>query len=226
MELRQLQQFQAAGALVRRNRHLNVLDPSLHLRGPRPLQGSRLVLELLRPVAPPPFSSQDGANQEVKAMVHAGHSQVLADIALGDSAGCSYSVSGTVFRRGFGTPQIEDISSEEELSYSDQGDPHSGTALNQLLITVEEQADNYSFPSSVATRVPLWNFAEQTPCGSKTQLKTATTQAQPVTSTPVKHVDPQTQAQAQMRPPAPAQPPRPAPAYFPQPQAAPPPPGG
>ena len=81
----------------------------------------------------------------------------------------------------------------------------------------------------MATRVTLWKFAEQTPSGSQTRLKTATTQAQPETCTLVKSADPQKQApaqaqlqtQAQIRPPAPAQPPRPAPAYFPQPQAAP-----
>ena len=49
-------------------------------------------------------------------------------------------------------PQIEDISSEGELSDSDQDDPHSGTlALNQFLIAAEEQADYDSFPSPVVT---------------------------------------------------------------------------
>ena len=88
-------------------------------------------------------------------------------------------------------PQTEDISSEGELSDSDQEDPHSGTpALNQLLITAEEQAYYNSFPSPVATRAPLWKFAEQTHSSSQTQAKTATTQAQPMTSTPVKTEDP------------------------------------
>ena len=72
---------------------------------------------------------------------------------------------------------------------------------------------------------PLWKFAEQTNSGSQTQPKTAATQAQPVTSTPVKPAGPQRQApaQAQMLPRAPGQPPRPASAYLPQPQDAPPP---
>ena len=80
----------------------------------------------------------------------------------------------------------------------------------------------------MATRVPQWKFAEQTPSGSQTRLKTATTQAQPETCTLEKPADPQkqapaqAQAQAQIWPPAPAQPIRPAPAYFPQPQALPP----
>ena len=96
-------------------------------------------------------------------------------------------------------------------------------------MAAEEQADYESFPSPVVTRPPLWKSAEQTPSGSQTRPKSATTQAQPVTSTPVKPAGPhrqaparaQPQAPAQMRPLAAAQPLRPAPAYFPQPQAAP-----
>ena len=49
--------------------------------------------------------------------------------------------------------QTEDVSSEGELSDSDQEDPHSRTpALYQLLITAEEQADYDSFSLPVATR--------------------------------------------------------------------------
>ena len=97
---------------------------------------------------------------------------------------------------------------------------------------VEEQADYDSFPSPVATTARLSGFSEQKPSRSQTQPKTATTQAQPVTSTPVKPADPQKQApaqaqkqaraQAQIWPLTPAQPPRPAAAFFPQPQATPP----
>ena len=87
------------------------------------------------------------------------------------------------------------------------------------------------------TRASLWKFANQTPSGSQTQPKSATTQAQPVTTTStVKPASPQRQApaqaqpqapaQAEMRPLAPARPPRLAPAYFPQPRAALPPPWG
>ena len=116
-------------------------------------------------------------------------------------------------------PQIEDISSEGEISYSDQADHHPGTVLNQLLMATEAQADYECFPSPVVTRPPLWKFAEQTPSGSQTQR---------VTSTPVKLAGPQRQAPARAQPQAPAQmqplaeaqPPRPAPVYFPQPQAA------
>ena len=67
--------------------------------------------------------------------------------------------------------------------------------------------------------------------GSQAQSKPATTQAEPVTSTPLKlavpqkqapaQAQPQAQAQAQMWPLAIAQPPRPAPAYFPQPGRSP-----
>ena len=98
LELRQLPQLQEAGTLVRRNRHPDVLVPRLHLRDPGPLQGlslqgSRLVLVLLRLWPPPPVSSQDGAtcNQECNGT---GHSQVFPDTAWGlYSAGCPYSVS-------------------------------------------------------------------------------------------------------------------------------------
>ena len=42
LELRQLHQFQETGALVRRNRHRDMLVARLHLRDPRPLQGLHL----------------------------------------------------------------------------------------------------------------------------------------------------------------------------------------
>ena len=74
--------------------------------------------------------------------------------------------------------QIEDISSEREISDSDQEDPHSVTiVLNQLLMEAEEQAEYDSFPLPLVTRAPLWKFTEQTPSGSQTQpkSKTATT---------------------------------------------------
>ena len=65
-------------------------------------------------------------------------------------------------------------------------------------MAAEEQADYDSFPLPVETRAPLWKFTEQTPSGSQTQpkSKTATTQAQPLTSTPVKPAGPQIQAPA------------------------------
>ena len=88
----------------------------------------------------------------------------------------------------------------------------------------------------MVTKTPLLQFAEQTPSGSQahtnTRIKSATAQALPMTSTPVKPAAPQVKAPAQaqphalvqalMRPLAPAQPHRPAPAYFSQPQASPP----
>ena len=130
-------------------------------------------------------------------------------------------------------PQVEDISSEGEIFDSDQED-HSGTPiLEELLMEREELKDYGSLSSPVVNKTPLWEFAEQTPLGSQAQTntKTAITQAQPATSTPVKptasqvkapaQAQPQAPAQAQMWPPAPAEPSRPAPTYFPHPQAAP-----
>ena len=59
----------------------------------------------------------------------------------------------------------------------------------------------------MVTKAPLWKFAEQTPSGSQTRLKSATTQAQPVTSTAVKPAGPRlSQAPAQAQPQAPAVP--------------------
>ena len=82
----------------------------------------------------------------------------------------------------------------------------------------QEELDGYdSFTSPVANKMPLWKFAEQTPSGSQAQskTKTATTQAQPVTSTLVRpaapqgkdsaQAEPQAPVQAQIRPPAPSQ---------------------
>ena len=105
------------------------------------------------------------------------------------------------------TPQIEDISSEGEISNSDQEAPHSGTPVLKVLLMVQEEVLDFdSFPLPVVTKTPLWKFAEQAPSGSHAQTitRTATAQAQPVTSTPVS-----------------AQHHRQAPAYFSQPQAAP-----
>ena len=61
--------------------------------------------------------------------------------------------------------------------------------------------------SPVINKTPLWKFADQTPSGSQAQTKTkaATTQAQPVTSTPAKPAAPQVKALAQAKPQAPAQ---------------------
>ena len=73
LELRQLPQFQAAGSLVRRNRHLDVLALRLHLRDMKGSPPSEIEASsstgIAQTVAPPPVSSQDGINQEVKAMV-------------------------------------------------------------------------------------------------------------------------------------------------------------
>ena len=108
-------------------------------------------------VAPPP--SQDDANQEVKAMVQDIVNSSLTQIGVIPQETLTQSQAQSL-NEDPEYLQIEDISSEGELSDSDQEDPHSGTpALNQLLITVEEQADYDSFPSPVATTAPLWKFA-------------------------------------------------------------------
>ena len=71
LELRQLHQLQAAGALVISNKHLGMLVPRLHPREPRPPppSGIQVSTGIAQTVAPCPVSSQDGAKQEVKAMV-------------------------------------------------------------------------------------------------------------------------------------------------------------
>ena len=93
-------------------------------------------------VAPPPASSQDRASQNVEGMVQ-------------DLVRSSQKKSDTM---DLEPTQIEDISSEGEISDSDQ-EEHSGTCSNELLNTQEELD---SFPSPVVTKTPLWKFAEQT----------------------------------------------------------------
>ena len=66
-----------------------------------PPSGIKVSTGIAQSVVPPPVSSQDGANQEVKTMVQ---DIVLPDTAWGDSAGCPYSASGTIFERASGTP--------------------------------------------------------------------------------------------------------------------------
>ena len=121
-----------------------------------------------------------------------------------------------------GTPQIEDISSEDEIFDSDQED-HSGTPVLEGLLMGREELENYDSLSPPVNKTPFWKFAEQTTSGSQTKTKASTTRAQPPTSTPAKpaapqvkaqaQAKPQAPAQAQMQPPAPAQPVQPAPAY-------------
>ena len=84
-----------------------------------PPSGIKVSTGMAQTVAPPPVSSQDGANQEVKAMVQ-------------DIVKCSLTQLGVI-------------------------------------------------PQDAPTK--SLKFAEQTPSGSQTQLKTATTQAQLLTST-------------------------------------------
>ena len=104
-------------------------------------------------VAPPPVSFQDGANQEMKAMVQDMAKSSLTQLGVmpQDTPTQSRAQSSN---EDLEPPQIEDISAEGEIS--DQEDHHSGTpVLNQLLMVVEEQADYESFPSPVVTRPPL-----------------------------------------------------------------------
>ena len=175
----------------------------------------------------PPTVTQDGAGQNVKAIIQ---DQVLKS-SLTQLGVILQEITPDQSRAQSDTlvpepPQIEDISSEGEIFYSDQED-HSGTpVLNELLMAQEELEDYDSFPSPVVTKSPLWKFADQTPSGSQaqTKTKTATAQAQHVTSTLVKpaapqvkapaQAQPQSPAQAQIWPPARAQPHRLAPAYF------------
>ena len=168
LELRQLHQLQAAGILVRRNKHLGVLVPRLHQRDPRPPPPSGIEVStgIAQTVALCYVSSQDGGKQEVKSMVQ-------------DSVKSSLTQLGVI-------PQ----------------DAPTQSLTRKIPIL---GADYDSFPSPVATRVPLWKFTKQTPSGSQTQPKTATTQAQSMTTTPVNPADPQKQAPAQTRPQAEAQ---------------------
>ena len=81
-------------------------------------------------VAPSPGSSQDGAYQEVKAMVQDidKSSMTQPGVVLQDAPTQSQAQSSN---EDLEPPQTEDISSEEELFDSDQEDPNSGTpALN------------------------------------------------------------------------------------------------
>ena len=170
---------------------------------------------------PLPASPQDGTSHDVKAMV-----QDMVKSSLTQLAGYSSE-----------DPHTASVTSSSmgEIFDSDQEGRDSGTPeLNQLVLTAEKQLDYDSFPTPSVTKASLWRFAEETPPGSQTPPKsrTATTQAQPVISTPAKpsgsqiqapaQAQPQAPAQAQTQPLAPAQSPRLAPAYFPQPQAAPP----
>ena len=129
-------------------------------------------------------------------------------------------------------PQLEDISFDSD---SDQEDHSVPPVLEELLMGRDELEDYDSLNSSpVTNKTPLWRFTEQTPSGSQSQTRThtATSQAQPATSTLAKPTVPQTKALAQAKPqapaqspvwpPVPAQPVRQAPARFPQPQTAPP----
>ena len=168
----------------------------------------------------PPTPSQDGASQTTK---------IRHGVIPQESPDQSQALSNT---REAEPPQIEDISSEDELpdSASDQ-EHHSGTpVLDELLMGPEELEDYHSINSSpVINKTPLWKFTEQTPSGSQAQTRTstATSQAQPKTSTPAKPAVPQTKALAKAKPqapapapvwpPAPAQPVKQAPARFPQP---------
>ena len=171
----------------------------------------------------PPTPNQDGDIQNTKTQL---------GVISQESTDQSQTQSDT---REVEPPQLEDISSEGQLPDSDQED-HSGTPVfEELLMGRDELEDCDSLNSLPATnKTPLWRFIEQTPLGSQAQTRThtATSQAQPATSTPAKpaisqtkalaQAKPQAPAQASVRPPAPAQPARQAPARFPQPQAAPP----
>ena len=187
------------------------------------VEGSRI--KVVSQTVVPPTPSQDGAIQNTKTQL---------GVISQESTDQSQTQSDS---REVEPPQLEDISSEGQLpdSNSDQED-HSGTpVLEELLMGRDELEDYDSLNSSPATnKTPLWRFTEQAPSGSQAQTRThtATSQAQPATSTPAKPVisqtkalaqaKPQAPAQAPVRPPAPAQPARQAPARFPQPQAPPP----
>ena len=76
-------------------------------------------------VAPPPVSSQDGANQEVKAMVQniVKSSLVQLGVIPQDTPTRPRAQSSKMEPE---PPRIEDISSEAEISNSDQEDPTLG----------------------------------------------------------------------------------------------------
>ena len=182
----------------------------------------------------PPTPSQDGAIQTIETVVQGLVKSSLTQLCVipQGSPDQSQAQSDT---RDPEAPQIEDISSEDELPDSDQED-HSGTPVLEELLMKQEKLEDYNSLNSspVINKTPLWKFTQQIPSGSQAQTKTntATTQAQPMTSTHAKPVAPRSKALAQAKPqapapaqiwsPAPAQPVRQAPADFPQPQAAPP----
>ena len=87
-------------------------------------------------MAPPPVSSQDGAGQEVKAMVQDIVKSSLTQLGVipQDAPTQSRAQSSNEAPE---PPQVQFVSSEGEISNSDKEDPHSGTpVLSQLLITI------------------------------------------------------------------------------------------
>ena len=160
----------------------------------------------------PPTPSQEGASQTTKTQL---------GVIPQESPYQSQSQSDT---RVVEPPQLEDISSEGELSDSDfDQEDDSGTPVLKELLMGRDELEVYDFLNSspVTNKTPLCRFTEQTPSGSQaqTRTRTATSQAQPATSTQAKPAIPQTKvlapAQAPVRPRAPAQPIRQAPACFP-----------
>ena len=157
---------------------------------PRPLRGlphsGIEVISSISQTEAPPTNSQAGASQYVEAMVQNLVRSSLTQFGVipKETPNQSQAQSDTIDPE---TPQVEDISSGGEIFYSDQED-QSGTVVNEFLMAQEELDGYDSFTSPVANKMPLWKFAEQTPSGSQAQskTKTATTQAQPVTSTLVR----------------------------------------
>ena len=68
LELRQLHQFQATGALEKEQVPRRASSQIASKRSQTP-SGIEVSTGIVQTVAPPPVSSQDGTNQEVKAMV-------------------------------------------------------------------------------------------------------------------------------------------------------------
>ena len=131
-------------------------------------------------VRTPPASPQDGAGQDLKAMMQDMIRSSLTEHGVIPKASPTQSQSIAVDKE---TPQVIGIS-KGELSDSEQEVPVQG-----LLNWTKMDYDSFAgLASPSVTRAPLWMFDEETPSGSQTrpQAQTITVQAQPITSTPAK----------------------------------------
>ena len=143
----------------------------------------------------PPTPSQDGASQTMETVMQGLVKSSLTQFGVipQESPDQSQAQSDT---REPEPPQTGDISSEGDIPDSDQKDRSGTPILEELLMGREELEDYDSLSLPVINETPLWKFTQQPPSGCQAQTNTATTQAQPATSTPAKPAVPQSKALA------------------------------